>query len=1856
MLRPLAAVLLAGAVSPMAQAQVSITALGVPVTENFDSLVNTGTSSALPPGWAFSEIGGDATYGASDGASNTGNVYSYGTNATTERAFGSLLSGTRVHTIGAQFQNNTGGTIQTLAIAFTGEQWRVGVATASAREDQLDFQYSLDATSLTTGTWIDADPLDFNNPINSAVAAGALNGNLAANRTAISHTLTGLTIPASSNFWIRWNDLNAASSDDGLAIDDFSLTAPLPTPSLSVSDATVTEGNSGDTPLATFTVTLTNAASDDFTVDFATSDNASALAGTDYTTSAGTLNFDAFANGTTRTFTVPMIGDDTPEPDETFTVTLSNVQGNAAVVIGDATGTGTIEDDEPRLSVADASIVEGDSGTSTLQFTVSLDAPAGASGVTFDYATADGTATVADSDYDSKSGTDGVIAAGQSTTTVDVTIRGDTTQEVSETFTLAITNVVGAVVVDGTTTGTIQDNDAPVQAIHDIQGAGSASPLAVGTDVKIVGAVVTAVTAMPPAAANGFFIQTADAAADANPLTSQGIFVFTSGAPTVAVGNEVTVVGKVAEFFGQTQIDNVVSVTVTNPAVPLPTAITFSTASGLPSRDPAALSCPGTGPGGANNVDTNFECFEGMRITIPDGLVARSNQRRATDLFAEVFVTTHGERSRREQGVNYPTATTAGNAAAGQFDSNPELFEMDADEAGLFVFELTAGTTFSATGVMGYSFGDYEFYPTQLTINSAAPVPQGVMTAVGGNELTVASFNTKHLCDDLDDDGDANDNDGDSDCARDSLYQGAPVSYAQKLAMVSAYVRTVLGTPDVVGFQEVDSLSTLQALAAQINADTAGVVTYSAYLTDGNDPGGINVGYLTRNGRIANVVTEQFYLTTTWPDPNGLDTLHDRPPLLLTADFMGPGGPYPFAVMNNHTKARSLVDNTGAAAERDRAKRFWQARDIANLVQQFQTATGPFAGEGTDDVPLILVGDYNAFEYTDGYVDVVGLIAGTYNDAANECNAVLSGGAGTETCNLGVPNIVSPALYNTGFAVGTNERISYLFTQNFGNVQGGATRDVPAVQVIDHILLSRSAQGFFAATDYGIANNAASDETARNSTGAINSSDHDGLVTYLNFDCLNDPVLNPDGDQVCGMLDNCPNVANDDQADGDNDGIGNACDVNNAPTISDTVDQSTAEDVAEVVNFTIGDAETAVTCSATHLSAASTNLALVPVANIVFSGTAPNCVATITPVLDQSGTSTITLTVSDGVATASDDFVQTVTSVNDAPTISDTGDQTTAEEVAEVVNFTIGDVDSTLTCSATHLSAASSNLALVPVANVAFSGTAPNCVATITPALNQTGTSTITLTVSDGTATANDAFVQTVTDINDAPTISDTVNQTTAEDVAEVVNFTIGDLETTLTCTATHLSAASSNVALVPVANVVFSGTAPNCVATITPALNQTGTSTITLTVSDGALTANDTFVQTVTAVNDAPTISDITNQVTLEDTARVVNFTINDVDSTVFCTSASLSASSTAPLVLTASTITFGGTAPNCTATLTPSPNASGSTVIGITVSDGTATANDTFQLDVTAVADDPVANNDSITILEDAAATPINVRANDGDPDPGSTLTVTAVTQGSFGTVVLNAGVVTYQPNANANGVDTFTYTLSDGTGRTDTATVTVTVTAVNDAPDISDIADQTTAEDTAEVVNFTITDVDSTVTCSATHLSVSSSNLGLVPPANVVISGTAPNCTATITPLANASGTVDLTFTVTDGTLTDSDVFTLEVTAASAPTITPIADLATAVGTPVQTSFVIADVDSALACSSANLSATSSNTTLLPVASITFSGTPGACTVTLTPAAGQAGFSDVTITVTADGQNSSSTFRLTVIDRIFGDGFEG
>lgn len=201
--------------------------------------------------------------------------------------------------------------------------------------------------------------------------------------------------------------------------------------------------------------------------------------------------------------------------------------------------------------------------------------------------------------------------------------------------------------------------------------------------------------------------------------------------------------------------------------------------------------------------------------------------------------------------------------------------------------------------------------------------------------------------------------------------------------------------------------------------------------------------------------------------------------------------------------------------------------------------------------------------------------------------------------------------------------------------------------------------------------------------------------------------------------------------------------TNTPPTISDITNRTIVEDGStSVISFTVGDAETA--AADLVVTKASSNTNKVALDGIVLGGSGANRTVQVFGVPNAVGQSTITLTVTDaGGGTSSDSFIVTITQVNDAPTISDIADQTIdANTSTAALPFTIGDIETAT--SALTVTATSSNTMLVPNANLALGGSDSNRTLIATPAANQSGTATITVTVSDGTLSASDTFLLTV--------------------------------------------------------------------------------------------------------------------------------------------------------------------------------------------------------------------------------------------------------------------------------------------------------------------------------------------------------------------------------------------------------------------------------------------------------------------------------------------------------------------------------
>ncbi len=242
------------------------------------------------------------------------------------------------------------------------------------------------------------------------------------------------------------------------------------TPSISIGDVSQTEGNSGNKSF-TFAVTLSGPSDKPVKVAYETV-NGSATLGSDFNPSSGSLTFDP--GQTSKSITVIVRGDTVYEPDETFFVNLSDPR---FATIDDGQGVGTIVNDDnpvPGLSINDVTVAEGNSGTTTATFTVTLSSPA-ASPVTFDIATQDGTA-LAPGDYATQTVTGATIPTGQQTYSFSVGVVGDTVVEPNETFSVNVTNISGATAADGTGIGTITNDDdgagggLPTLSISDVSG------------------------------------------------------------------------------------------------------------------------------------------------------------------------------------------------------------------------------------------------------------------------------------------------------------------------------------------------------------------------------------------------------------------------------------------------------------------------------------------------------------------------------------------------------------------------------------------------------------------------------------------------------------------------------------------------------------------------------------------------------------------------------------------------------------------------------------------------------------------------------------------------------------------------------------------------------------------------------------------------------------------------------------------------------------------------------------------------------------------------------------------------------------------------------------------------------------------------------------------------------------------------------------------------------------------------------------------------------------------------------------------------------------------------------------------
>jgi hypothetical protein len=724
-------------------------------------------------------------------------------------------------------------------------------------------------------------------------------------------------------------------------------------------------------------------------------------------------------------------------------------------------------------------------------------------------------------------------------------------------------------------------------------------------------------------------------------------------------------------------------------------------------------------------------------------------------------------------------------------------------------------------------------------------------------------------------------------------------------------------------------------------------------------------------------------------------------------------------------------------------------------------------------------------------------------------------------------------------------------------------------------------------------------------------------------------------------------------------GTGGGGGSNTPPTISDIPNQTTPLGTPlGPVTFTIGDAETP--AANLTVSARSSNQSLVSDSGILFGGTGNTRSMIITPNSVPSGTTTITVTVSDGSLVASDSFVLTVggSGGNAAPTITDIPNQTTGiSQPIGPITFTVGD-DQTDVFSLV-VSGQSSNQALLPNSSILFGGSGANRAVILTPTEGVSGTTTITLTVSDGALTASDSFNLVVGGgANTPPTLSNTTDKSTGVGQSiGPITVTVGDAQTPAADLA--LTGQSSNQSLVPNTSILIGGTGATRAVIITPTAGLSGTTTITLTVSDGSLTASDTFVLTVGAGgNTPPTISNVADQSTAAGQAvGPVSFTVGDAETPA--AGLGVSGTSSNPAIVANANILFGGSGADRAVIITPNPGATGTVTITLTVSDGSLTASDTFVLSVgSGSANTPptisAIANQSTAVGQSIGPLPFTV----GDATtPANDLVVTATsslqTLVPDGNILLGGSgadrILVITPASGRTGVAEITVTVSDGSLSANSKfqlTVGSGGGPGNTPPTISDIPNQTLLVGQASApIAFTISDAETAP--ESLTLTTGSSDLSLIPAAAIVLGGSGGNRTVTVTPAPGRTGSAVISILVSDGILSASDTFTVTVAASgqnTAPVISDITDKTTSVGQAVgPISFSVTDAETP--AGDLVVTATSSNTDLVPNTNLQLGGAGANRSITVSPSAGRSGSAVITVTVSDGSLSASDSFTVTV-----------
>ncbi|HSM72639.1 MAG TPA: ExeM/NucH family extracellular endonuclease [Anaerolineales bacterium] len=505
--------------------------------------------------------------------------------------------------------------------------------------------------------------------------------------------------------------------------------------------------------------------------------------------------------------------------------------------------------------------------------------------------------------------------------------------------------------------------------IHEVQGAGSASPL-VGQTVAIEGIVVGDFQDDVGANGdlNGFFVQEEDADADGNALTSEGVFVFQGSNPSVdvVIGDLVRVEGSVSEFFGDTQITSFSGVSVISSGNPLPAA--------------SVLSLPVT--------DINdFEAYEGMYVTFPQPLVI--SEYFNFDRFGEIVLT--DARHFQPTAVFEPGSLDAANLALanslaritlddGRTSQNPD----PAIHPNGLEFDLTnlfrgGDTVENVTGVINYAFGLYRVQPTQgANYTSVNPRPASP-DPIGGN-VSVASFNVLNYFSTIDaiqDDSGPN-NPADDVCGplQNQECRGADDAneFTRQRDKIIAAIAAI--DADVVGLMEIENHPGDVPTADLVSGlnDLMGAGTYDYIATGALGSDAIRQAFIYKPAAVSPVGDYAVLDTLAFLDPNNTGSDKNRPALAQTFSVNSTGGV--FTAVVNHLKSKG--SGCGAGDDDPEQGSCNLTRTLAAQVLLNWLATDP---TNSDDEDFMIIGDLNAYDKEDP-IDV--LTTGGYTDLAYE--------------------------------------------------------------------------------------------------------------------------------------------------------------------------------------------------------------------------------------------------------------------------------------------------------------------------------------------------------------------------------------------------------------------------------------------------------------------------------------------------------------------------------------------------------------------------------------------------------------------------------------------------------------------------------------------------------------------------------------------------------------------------------------------------------------------------------------------------------------------------------------------------------